>query len=162
MRSRRCARVPKATAAAISRRSGSGRTRAHARPWPRASARASWRASLSGAARSVRHRFARPHAQVERRPACAAAQDLQHAVAMDTGCVERLMQPVDRVDGDAVEADDEVAFAQARACGRAAGLDRRNAHRAALLEGEAEHDATIEVRGGATDAEVAAPHATML
>lgn len=60
--------------------------------------------------------------QVQRLVACAASEDLQHTVAMHPGGIERLMQPIDRVDGDSVEADNDIALVHAGLIDRTARL----------------------------------------
>ena len=71
---------------------------------------------------SVRRRLARPHREVDRLAGRVAAQHLQHAVVVDAAGVQRLVQAVDRIDRDAVEADDQVALAQTGARRRALRL----------------------------------------
>src|SRR5450755_4124384 len=73
-----------------------------------------------------------------------AAQELEHAVLVDATLAQRLVQRVDRVEHRAVDAEQDVAFAQPGAGRRAAGLDREDAHAAALGEAVMRHDASID------------------
>src|SRR4051812_46454394 len=50
----------------------------------------------------------RPHRQVQRHGLAHAADDLEHAIAVDAAGVERLVQRIDAGDRHAVQPDDQV------------------------------------------------------
>ena len=71
---------------------------------------------------------------------------------VDATLVEDVVQRVDRLDRDAVDAEHDVAFVQPGACRGAVRVDRDDAHAVRLAEFVEAHDATIDRDGLAGDA----------